>query len=188
MLAFRRLRATWLLLATNSAGYTAFAAPPSFPDTGNGLWYRSPGIIWSKDWLPIGNGYLAGNGWVLSFSNTVETYSCNAATAPGGTTFEMTQLNIESLWSGGPFQDPVCSDRLRIPGADDADVHASLTMEETSSPSRVLRWLWTCRAFARQYFGTGPSTVRFQSHLETRYKYSCFTDVEELSTDAGAYG
>lgn len=26
---------------------------------------------------------------------------------PGGTTFEATQLNIESLWSGGPFQDPV---------------------------------------------------------------------------------
>jgi len=26
---------------------------------------------------------------------------------PGGTTQEVTQLNIESLWSGGPFQDPV---------------------------------------------------------------------------------
>ena len=26
---------------------------------------------------------------------------------PGGTSQESTQLNIESLWSGGPFQDPV---------------------------------------------------------------------------------
>lgn len=26
---------------------------------------------------------------------------------PGGTTQEITQLNIESLWSGGPFDDPV---------------------------------------------------------------------------------
>ena len=26
---------------------------------------------------------------------------------PGGTTYEETQLNIESLWSGGPFADPV---------------------------------------------------------------------------------
>jgi len=27
----------------------------------------------------------------------------------GGTIQETTQLNIESLWSGGPFADPVCS-------------------------------------------------------------------------------
>lgn len=26
---------------------------------------------------------------------------------PGNTNQEVTQLNIESLWSGGPFQDPV---------------------------------------------------------------------------------
>lgn len=26
---------------------------------------------------------------------------------PGGTRQEVTQLNIESLWSGGSFQDPV---------------------------------------------------------------------------------
>ena len=26
---------------------------------------------------------------------------------PGGTTYETTQLNIESLWTGGPFADPV---------------------------------------------------------------------------------
>lgn len=32
------------------------------------------------------------------------------AMIPGGTTYETTQLNIESLWSGGPFSDPVSSD------------------------------------------------------------------------------
>ena len=26
---------------------------------------------------------------------------------PGGTTLETTQLNLESLWSGGPFEDSV---------------------------------------------------------------------------------
>jgi alpha-L-fucosidase 2 len=26
---------------------------------------------------------------------------------PGGTAYEETQLNIESLWTGGPFADPV---------------------------------------------------------------------------------
>jgi len=29
------------------------------------------------------------------------------AMLPGGTTQETTQLNIESLWTGGPFADPV---------------------------------------------------------------------------------
>ena len=38
----------------------ARCTPPGFPSTGNGLWYREPGIIWSRDWLPVGNGYLAG--------------------------------------------------------------------------------------------------------------------------------
>jgi hypothetical protein len=30
------------------------------------------------------------------------------AMVPGGTSNEVTQLNIESLWSGGSFSDPVC--------------------------------------------------------------------------------
>ncbi|KAG1768876.1 glycoside hydrolase family 95 protein [Suillus placidus] len=63
------------------------SAPPSFPSSGNGLWYTAPGTIWVQDFLPIGNGYLG-------------------AMLPGGTSQEVTQLNIESLWSGGPFQDP----------------------------------------------------------------------------------
>lgn len=29
------------------------------------------------------------------------------AMTPGGTTYETTQLNIESLWTGGSFADPV---------------------------------------------------------------------------------
>ncbi|PPR00630.1 hypothetical protein CVT24_005476 [Panaeolus cyanescens] len=62
-------------------------APQGFPSSGNGLWYTQPGKIWSRDYLPIGNGYLA-------------------AMIPGGTAQEITQLNIESLWSGGPFADP----------------------------------------------------------------------------------
>lgn len=30
----------------------------------------------------------------------------------GGTSQEMIQLNLESLWSGGPFHDPVCISTL----------------------------------------------------------------------------
>lgn len=39
---------------------SALAAPSGFPSTGNGLWYTTPGLIWSRNWLPVGNGYLAG--------------------------------------------------------------------------------------------------------------------------------
>ncbi|KAH9950824.1 glycoside hydrolase family 95 protein [Amylocystis lapponica] len=64
------------------------SAPPGFPSSGNGLWYTTPGQsdMWATEWLPIGNGYLA-------------------ATFPGGTFQETAIVNIESLWSGGPFQD-----------------------------------------------------------------------------------
>ncbi|KAF7369037.1 Glycoside hydrolase family 95 protein [Mycena venus] len=65
----------------------AVGAPAGFPASGNGLWYSAPGLIWSRDYLPIGNGFLA-------------------AMTPGGAAQEIMQLNIESLWAGGPFQDP----------------------------------------------------------------------------------
>ncbi|KAI0763991.1 glycoside hydrolase family 95 protein [Trametes elegans] len=77
---------------------TTLAAPPAFPSSGNGLWYRQPGRFeaWSNDWLPIGNGFLA-------------------ATLLGETSQEVTQLNIESLWSGGPFQDPTYNGGNKLP-------------------------------------------------------------------------
>ncbi|KAF8634070.1 hypothetical protein AX17_004332 [Amanita inopinata Kibby_2008] len=61
--------------------------PVHFPSSGNGLWYTTPGTVWSNEFLPVGNGYLG-------------------AMIPGGTVQETTQLNIETLWSGGPFDDP----------------------------------------------------------------------------------
>ncbi|EGN94360.1 glycoside hydrolase family 95 protein [Serpula lacrymans var. lacrymans S7.3] len=63
------------------------STPPGFPSSGNGLWYTTPATLWAKQMLPIGNGYLA-------------------AMIPGGIFQEVTQLNIESLWQGGPLQDP----------------------------------------------------------------------------------
>jgi alpha-L-fucosidase 2 len=70
------------------------AAPDGFPSSGNGLWYTEPATIWSRHYLPIGNGFLG-------------------AMTPGGTQHESLQLNIESLWSGGPFADPVNMNGLR---------------------------------------------------------------------------
>ncbi|KAJ3802095.1 glycoside hydrolase family 95 protein [Lentinula aff. detonsa] len=69
------------------AAVLSSAAPSGFPASGNGLWYNTPAGFWSKTYLPVGNGYLA-------------------AMVLGGMAVETTQLNIESLWSGGPFQDP----------------------------------------------------------------------------------
>ncbi|KAG7095183.1 hypothetical protein E1B28_005962 [Marasmius oreades] len=76
---------------------TSWAAPPGFPPSGNGLWYRTPSANWSKTYLPVGNGYLA-------------------AMSSGGTSVELTQLNIESLWTGGPFFDPSYNGGNKQPG------------------------------------------------------------------------
>ncbi len=84
LMLFRRV-----FVPTATLGVGVLSAPSGFPATGNGLWYTTAAGAWSKSWLPIGNGYLA-------------------AMVPGGTRVEVTQLNIESLWSGGPFADPVC--------------------------------------------------------------------------------
>ncbi|KAG6889388.1 hypothetical protein C0992_005520 [Termitomyces sp. T32_za158] len=65
----------------------SISTPPGFPLSGNGLWFNTSADVWANEWLPVGNGYLA-------------------AMIPGGTAYEATQLNIESLWSGGPFSDP----------------------------------------------------------------------------------
>jgi len=54
---------SWLkgtVLAVFQATLLTFAAPPGFPASGNGLWFTSPSDGWSKTYLPIGNGYLAG--------------------------------------------------------------------------------------------------------------------------------
>ncbi|KAG6816007.1 hypothetical protein H0H87_009499 [Tephrocybe sp. NHM501043] len=75
------------LLALAQLVTLSISAPPGFPTSGNGLWFNTSASVWAKEWLPVGNGYLA-------------------AMVPGGTTYEATQLNIESLWSGGPASDP----------------------------------------------------------------------------------
>ena len=79
--------------------------PPEFPSSGNGLWYSSPGDVWAKSWLPIGNGYLA-------------------AMLPGGIWQESTQLNIESLWTGGPFADPSYNGGNKLVNESDAMAEA----------------------------------------------------------------
>ncbi|KAI5826666.1 glycoside hydrolase family 95 protein [Schizophyllum commune Tattone D] len=89
-------RALLLVAQTLAATHSIRGAPNGFPESGNGLWYDAPGVFWGRDFLPVGNGYLA-------------------AMTPGGTTVETTQLNLESLWSGGPFQNSSYNGGNKLP-------------------------------------------------------------------------
>ncbi|CAL1710806.1 unnamed protein product [Somion occarium] len=129
------IRVVLVVASTLSFASSTYAAPPGFPSSGNGLWYKTPGSSWSKEWLPIGNGYLA-------------------AMTPGGTVKEVTQLNIESLWSGGPFQDPTYNGGNKQPS-------------ERAATAAAMQQI-------RQSIFDSPSGT--------------IDNVEELSTDPGAYG
>lgn len=98
----------------------ALSTPSGFPSSGNGLWYTAPGNSWQSEFLPIGNGYLAGEYTTFfAIGSVLNNHLILVITAmiPGGTDREVTQLNIESLWSGGPFEDPVSNDSLLILGS-----------------------------------------------------------------------
>ncbi|KAK0199846.1 glycoside hydrolase family 95 protein [Desarmillaria ectypa] len=110
LMLFRRV-----FVPTVTLGVGVLSAPSGFPATGNGLWYTTTAGAWSKTWLPIGNGYLA-------------------AMVPGGTRMEVTQLNIESLWSGGPFADPTYNG-----GNKDPSQQASLA----NSMQQIRETIWT---------------------------------------------
>lgn len=52
----------WIHALLALAGFVTrtASAPSGFPASGNGLWFTKPGTVWSRELLPIGNGYLAG--------------------------------------------------------------------------------------------------------------------------------
>ena len=69
LLAISRMWIQRVLLGLLQLFLVAKCTPPGFPSSGNGLWYKEPGMIWSRDWLPVGNGYLAGVYYILYFSS-----------------------------------------------------------------------------------------------------------------------
>lgn len=77
---------------------------------------------------------------------------------PGGTIQEVTQLNIESLWSGGPFQDPVRViardpfQSMKSLGPNALTLSHSRTMGELICLPTRPEWLSICRAFATLFF------------------------------------
>lgn len=57
---FGSFRALNALIILNTISQNKAAVPQLFPASGKALWFRSPGIVWAEDYLPVGNGYLAG--------------------------------------------------------------------------------------------------------------------------------
>ncbi|KAL6297766.1 Six-hairpin glycosidase-like protein [Sparassis latifolia] len=169
------------------------SAPPGFPASGNGLWYTAPGQSdsWSTQWLPVGNGYIA-------------------ATTPGGTFQETMHLNIESLWSGGPFQDPTYNGGNQLPseqatmaqdmqtirqtifeslnGTIDSSYSAAgyllTTMNTTGPVSGYFRWLDLDSAVAHTVWTQGNATFyrdSFCSHpAQACVQYVNSTGVDPL--------
>jgi hypothetical protein len=56
--AMLRVALGFVVLTTVTPGHSA--VPSSFPASGKVLWYRAPAASWSKEYLPVGNGFLAG--------------------------------------------------------------------------------------------------------------------------------
>lgn len=86
---------------------------------------------------------------------------CYVAMVSGGTTREVTQLNIESLWVGGPFADPV---RLIFffliylfifflePPVHPPWKNSSLMMGAISSRLNGLIWWRICKRYDDRFF------------------------------------
>ncbi|TRM55989.1 glycoside hydrolase family 95 protein [Schizophyllum amplum] len=124
-----------LILVCNllAASQTSRGAPEGFPTSGNGLWYDAPGVYWGRDFLPVGNGFLA-------------------AMTPGGTSFEATQLNLESLWSGGPFQNLSYHGGNKETSDREATKQAMASIQDTIFSTGTATGTYVC---SRSYAGAG---------------------------------
>lgn len=75
--------------------------------SGRELWFNSPAWDWASQSLPIGNGKHAGEFQPfprvasIFFVNTSRAYT---ASFFGGIENDTWTLNVDSLWTGGPFQ------------------------------------------------------------------------------------
>jgi hypothetical protein len=105
----------------------------------------------------------------------------------GDPVYDRIQLNIESLWSGGPFQDPVSILILVKSGL--INSRGRRIMEETISPQRqdILRRSWRGSGKPSLLRQTGLSQVG-AAHHSVSEEFSCCSDVRPLPIDAGAYG
>lgn len=76
--------------------------------TGKVLWSDSPGDYgdFIKTAFPLGNGRLGGMSQPRTLTAPMLTNS-ESAMPVGSYGKEIVNLNVDSLWRGGPFEDPV---------------------------------------------------------------------------------
>ncbi|KAG6877340.1 hypothetical protein C0993_008477 [Termitomyces sp. T159_Od127] len=142
------------LLAFAQLVTLSISAPPGFPLSGNGLWFNSSANVWAKEWLPVGNGYLA-------------------AMVPGGTAYEATQLNIESLWSGGPSSDPSYNGGNKKSGDQFSIAQVMDDIRQQIFQSRT---------------GDISSKLRYPRSKSKRKLIRSCKGISQLTTEPGAYG
>lgn len=104
-----------MLISGSSAALWALALPFA---AAKSLWSDSPGDYSSfiSTAFPLGNGRLGGS----YFDQTSKGYygrilKCSLAMPVGSYDKEIVNLNVDSLWRGGPFESPVrgaCKTRI----------------------------------------------------------------------------
>lgn len=104
----------------------------------------------------------------------------------GGTIQESIQLNIESLWSGGPFQDPVCNHPtcVRI-------TYSHQTYNGGNSlPSQRTKLAGEMKKIREAIFASPGGTIDSKSSfvLGTGKYKPPYKDISEIMAPAGAYG
>ncbi|KAF7979349.1 hypothetical protein HWV62_42781 [Athelia sp. TMB] len=75
--------------------------------------------------------------YALNTERAAFFFRAAAAMTPGGTSFEATQLNIESLWSGGPFADETYNGGNPAPSAQGVFADDMQTIRETIFESSI---------------------------------------------------
>ncbi|KAL0064548.1 hypothetical protein AAF712_008493 [Marasmius tenuissimus] len=101
----------------------------------------------------------------------------------GGSTVELTQLNIETLWSGGPFSDPAYNGGNKRPEEANATADALTKYQQAvfSSPdgeTSDLSSLMTDAGAYGSYAGSGYLMTTLQSN-ETQSNYFRWLDLDE---------
>ncbi|TDL26309.1 glycoside hydrolase family 95 protein [Rickenella mellea] len=152
------------ILAVLVQAIGTFSAPAGFPSSGNGLWYTTQGNVWGRSYLLIGNGYLG-------------------ASSSGGTTTEAIFLNIESLWQGGPFQDPTYNGGNKAPSTAAANAKTLASVRQTiltngTASGSVIEPLSAAIGVYGSYASPGQLVTTLVSPGGSQSNYGRFLDMD----------
>jgi hypothetical protein len=157
----------------------------SLPASGSALWYRTPAANWVFESLPIGNGYMGG-GSSMQFHDSNLMFLDNSAAVFGGVENDTVVLNIDTLWEGGPFADPVRSLTLELILSDDRFGNRHI-MERTGTnpmPLSCMRGSLSCEPLS---FKMEQRSVCISNRTLTLI-LTQLSDLNNITSEAGQYG